>query len=140
MNKQKKLYLGNLDAKRDWGHARDYVKCMWLILQQKEPDDYIIATGKMHTVREFCELAFKEIGIDIIWKGKGINEKGINSKNNQIIIEVDPIYFRPTEVNELCGDPSKAIQKLNWNPFNTSFEDLVHEMVVEDIKFVKNEK
>lgn len=134
---QKKLYLGNLNAKRDWGHAKDYVECMWLILQQEKPDDFVIATGEMHTVREFCELTFKEIGITLKWEGEGINEKGIDSKTGKILIEVDPKYFRPTEVEQLCGDPSKAKKELGWNPTKTSFKKLVKEMVNEDLKFVK---
>ena len=138
--KQKKLYLGNLNAKRDWGHAKDYVECMWLILQNDKPDDFVIATGEMHTVREFCELAFKEVGINIRWEGEGINEKGINKANNDVLIEVDPQYFRPTEVDQLLGNPAKAIEKLGWNPTQTPFEDLVKEMVQEDLKLVRNEK
>lgn len=137
--KQHKLYLGNLNAKRDWGHAKDYVECMWLILQAKKADDYVIATGEMHTVREFCEIAFEEVGINLRWEGEGINEKGINSDTGNVIIEVDSNYFRPTEVEQLCGDPSKAMKELNWNPTKTSFKDLVREMVREDLKFVKNE-
>lgn len=136
---QKKLYLGNLNAKRDWGHAKDYVQCMWLILQNDEPDDFVIATGEMHTVREFCQLAFKEVGIDLRWEGKGIDEKGINNETNEILIEVDPQYFRPTEVDQLLGDPTKATKKLGWNPTQTSFETLVKEMVREDLKLVKKE-
>lgn len=139
LGKQKKVYLGNLNAKRDWGHAKDYVKCMWLILQNDKPDDFVIATGEMHTVREFCELAFKEVGINIRWEGEGIDEKGINSETNEILIEVDPKYFRPTEVDQLLGDPTKAIEKLGWNPTQTSFETLVKEMVQEDLKLVKKE-
>lgn len=139
LGKQKKLYLGNLDAKRDWGHAKDYVECMWLILQNEEPDDFVIATGKMHTVREFCELAFKEVGINLRWDGEGINEKGINTETDEVLIEVDPKYFRPTEVDQLLGDPSKAIETLGWNPTQTSFERLVKEMVQEDLKLVKKE-
>lgn len=134
---QKKLYLGNLNAKRDWGHAKDYVECMWLILQNDEPDDFVIATGEMHTVREFCELAFKEVGIELKWEGEGINEKGIDVGSGRILIEVDPQYFRPTEVDQLLGDPTKAIEKLGWNPTQTPFETLVKEMVQEDLKFVK---
>lgn len=137
--KQKKLYLGNLDARRDWGHAKDYVECMWLILQAEKADDYVIATGEMHTVREFCEIAFKEVGINLEWAGEGINEKGIDSKTGKVLIEVDPNYFRPTEVEELCGDPSKAMNELGWNPTKTSFIDLVKEMVKKDLEFVKNE-
>lgn len=138
--KQKKLYLGNLNAKRDWGHAKDYVECMWLILQNEKPDDFVIATGEMHTVREFCELAFKEVGINIRWEGEGINEKGIDNATNDVLIEVDPQYFRPTEVDQLLGNPRKAIEKLGWNPTQTPFEDLVKEMVQEDLKLVRNEK
>ena len=139
LGKQKKLYLGNLNAKRDWGHAKDYVECMWLILQHDEPDDFVIATGEMHTVREFCELAFKEVGINLRWEGEGIEEKGINIETNEVLIEVDPQYFRPTEVDQLLGDPSKAIEKLGWNPTQTLFEKLVKEMVQEDLKLVENE-
>ena len=136
---QKKLYLGNLNAKRDWGHAKDYVECMWLILQNDEPDDFVIATGEMHTVREFCELAFKEVGIELKWECEGINEKGIDINSGNVLIEVDPQYFRPTEVDQLLGDPTKAIKKLGWNPTQTPFETLVKEMVHEDLKFVKKE-
>ena len=139
LGKQKKLYLGNLNAKRDWGHAKDYVKCMWLILQSDEPDDFVIATGEMHTVREFCELAFKEVGINLRWEGEGIDEKGINIENDEVLIEVDPQYFRPTEVEQLLGNPAKAVEKLGWDPTQTSFEMLVKEMVSEDLKFVSNE-
>ncbi|WP_296866285.1 GDP-mannose 4,6-dehydratase [uncultured Methanobrevibacter sp.] len=134
---QKKLYLGNLNAKRDWGHAKDYVECMWLILQNDEPDDFVIATGEMRTVREFCELAFKEVGIELKWEGEGINEKGIDIDSGRVLIEVDPQYFRPTEVDQLLGNPTKAIEKLGWNPTQTPFETLVKEMVQEDLKFVK---
>ena len=137
--KQKKLYLGNLNAKRDWGHAKDYVECMWLILQNDEPEDFVIATGEMHTVREFCELAFKEVGINLRWEGEGINEKGIDNETNTVLIEVDPKYFRPTEVDQLLGDPTKAMEKLGWNPTQTPFETLVKEMVHEDLKLVEKE-
>ena len=139
LGKQKKLYLGNLNAKRDWGHAKDYVECMWLILQNDEPDDFVIATGEMHTVREFCELAFKEVDINIHWEGEGIDEKGINEETGEVLIEVDPQYFRPTEVDQLLGDPTKAIEKLGWNPTQTPFETLVKEMVREDLELVKKE-
>ena len=139
LGKQNKLYLGNLNAKRDWGHAKDYVECMCLILQNETPDDFVIATGEMHTVREFCELAFKEVGINICWKGEGINEKGIDAETGNTLIEVDPQYFRPTEVEQLLGNPTKAIEKLGWNPTKTSFEALVKEMVREDLKLVSNE-
>ena len=137
--KQKKLYLGNLNAKRDWGHARDYVKCMWLILQNKTADDFVIATGQMHTVREFCELAFKEVGITLKWEGEGLDEKGIDVETGRVLIEVDPVYFRPSEVDQLLGDPTKAKEELGWNPSQTSFEELVHEMIESDLEFVKNE-
>lgn len=140
LGKQKKLYLGNLNAKRDWGHAKDYVQCMWLILQNDKPDDFVIATGEMHTVREFCQLAFKEIGINLHWEGEGIDEKGINGETGDILVEVDPQYFRPTEVDQLLGNPTKAIKKLGWNPTQTSFEELVKEMVQEDLKLVSKEQ
>ena len=140
LGRQKKLYLGNLNAKRDWGHAKDYVECMWLILQNDVPDDFVIATGEMHTVREFCELAFKEVGISIQWEGEGINEVGIDEDSGRILIEVDPQYFRPTEVDQLLGDPTKAISELGWNPTKTPFNKLVKEMVLEDLKLVSNEK
>ncbi|WP_461462188.1 GDP-mannose 4,6-dehydratase [Methanobrevibacter sp.] len=139
LGKQKKLYLGNLDTKRDWGHAKDYVQSMWLILQNDEPTDFVIATGENHTVREFCQLAFKEVGINLHWEGEGINEKGFDSESGELIVEVDPKYFRPTEVDQLLGDPSKAIEKLGWNPTQTSFEKLVKEMVQEDLKLVSME-
>ena len=139
LGKQKKLYLGNLNAKRDWGHAKDYVECMWLILQNEEPDDFVIATGEMHTVREFCQLAFKEVGINLRWEGEGINEKGIDDETGNVLVEVDPKYFRPTEVDQLLGNPSKAVEKLGWNPTQTPFETLVKEMVQEDLKLVKKE-
>ena len=145
---QEKLYLGNLNALRDWGYAKDYVECMWLILQQDTPDDYVIATGQYHTVREFCTLAFKEVGIELRWEGEGVNEKGICVKtlNPQLsalnlegkaLVEVDPKYFRPAEVDQLLGDPSKARKVLGWNPQKTSFEELVRIMVQHDMKKVK---
>ena len=140
LGKQKKLYLGNLNAKRDWGHAKDYIECMWLILQNETPDDFVIATGEMHTVREFCQLAFQEVGINLRWEGEGINEKGINTETNEVLVEVDPQYFRPTEVDQLLGDPSKAMEKLGWNPTQTPFETLVKEMVKSDLELVKKEK
>ena len=139
LGRQKKLYLGNLNAKRDWGHAKDYVECMWLILQNNVPDDFVIATGEMHTVREFCELAFKEVGINLYWQGTGIDEKGIDGETGDVLIEVDPQYFRPTEVDQLLGDPSKAVEKLGWNPTQTPFKTLVKEMVQEDLELVKKE-
>jgi GDPmannose 4,6-dehydratase len=134
---QEKLYLGNLDAKRDWGYAKDYVECMWLMLQHDEPEDFVIATGQMHSVKEFCTLAFAEAGIDLRWKGEGIEEKGIDKATGQVLVEVDPKYFRPAEVEQLLGDPSKAKKLLGWNPQKTSFEDLVKLMVKHDMEFVK---
>ena len=134
---QDKLYLGNLDAKRDWGYAKDYVECMWMMLQQEYPEDFVIATGEMHTVREFCELAFKEAGIDIRWEGQGVNEKGIDTQTNRVLIEVDPKYFRPCEVEQLLGDPTKAKTMLGWNPTKTSFRELIKKMVEHDMLFVK---
>lgn len=134
---QDKLYLGNLDAKRDWGYAKDYVECMWMMLQQEQPEDFVIATGEMHTVREFCELAFKDAGIDIRWEGQGVNEKGIDTQTNRVLIEVDPKYFRPCEVEQLLGDPTKAKTMLGWNPTKTSFRELIKKMVEHDMLFVK---
>ena len=131
---QEKLYLGNLGAKRDWGYAPDYVECMWMILQQAEPDDFVIATGETHTVREFVDLAFHEAGINIEWCGLGLDEKGVDAKTGKILVEVDPEYFRPTEVEMLLGDPTKAKHKLGWNPTRTSFEELVRRMVRHDMK------
>ncbi|WP_292391019.1 GDP-mannose 4,6-dehydratase [Methanosarcina sp. UBA5] len=133
---QEKLYLGNLDAKRDWGFAKDYVEAMWLILQQENPDDYVIATGETHSVREFTELAFKEVGIEILWKGKGSEEVGIDSSTGKIIVEIDPRYYRPTEVDLLIGDPSKANEKLGWKP-KVKLEELVKIMIKADEKAVK---
>ncbi len=129
---QDKLYLGNLSARRDWGYAKDYVECMWLIMQQPEPEDFVIATGEMHTVREFCTLAFQEAGINIHWEGEGVDEKGID-ETGRVLVEVDPKYFRPTEVEQLLGDPTKAKTKLGWNPTKTSFPELVRLMVQHDL-------
>lgn len=134
---QDKLYLGNLGARRDWGYARDYVECMWLILQQPGPDDFVIATGEMHTVREFATLAFREVGIEIEWQGEGVDEKGVDKSTGRVLIEVDPKYFLPAEVEQLLGDPSKAKRVLGWNPRKTTFADLVKLMVAHDRKFVK---
>ena len=131
--RQHKLYLGNLDAKRDWGYAPDYVECMWLILQQPEPDDYVIATGEYHSVREFATLAFRRVGIELRWEGSGIDEKGIDTATGRVIVEVDPRFFRPAEVDELLGNPAKARERLGWNPRKTSFEELVFKMVDHDI-------
>lgn len=132
--RQDKLYLGNLDARRDWGYAKDYVECMWLMLQHSTPEDFVIATGEMHTVREFCTLAFREAGIELRWEGIGVNEKGIDSVTGHTLVEVDPKYFRPAEVEQLLGDPTKAKTLLGWNPHKTSFEDLVKLMVQHDLK------
>jgi GDPmannose 4,6-dehydratase len=130
---QECLYIGNLDAKRDWGHAADYVEMQWLMLQQQEPDDFVIATGKQHSVKEVIETAGKQLGISIRWEGKGVEEKGINEENNKTIVAVDAGYFRPTEVDNLLGDASKAKEKLGWEP-RISFQQLISEMVAEDMK------
>lgn len=131
---QDKLYLGNLNALRDWGYARDYVECMWMILQQPEADDYVIATGEQHSVREFATLAFERAGIRLRWEGEGIDEKGIDSSTGRTLVEVDPRFFRPAEVETLLGNPQKARRKLGWNPRKTSFEELVRIMVDADIR------
>jgi len=131
-----KLYLGNLDAKRDWGYAKDYVECMWLMLQQEKPDDYVVATGETHSVREFVEKACKILEIDLVWKGKGLDEKGIDNNTGKTIIEIDPIYFRPAEVDLLIGDYSKAKKILGWEP-KTKFDEVVKIMVEDDFN---NEK
>lgn len=136
---QDKLYLGNLDSVRDWGHAADYVEAMWLILQQEKPDDFVIATGEAHSVREFVELAFHEVGINIVWQGTGTEEIGINTENGKIVVSVDPRYYRPTEVAYLLGDPAKAKKILGWKPKN-SFQKLVKEMMAEDLKIFEREK
>lgn len=138
--KQEKLYLGNLSSLRDWGYARDYVECMWLILQQPQPDDYVIATGEQHSVREFCLLAFKHAGIDLVFEGEGENEKGIDKKTGKVLVEVSPDFYRPTDVVNLWGDPSKARKELGWNPAKTSFEELVKIMVEADIAKVAVER
>ncbi len=127
------LYLGNLDARRDWGHARDYVEMMWLMLQQEQPEDYVIASGEQHSVREFVETAAAEIGITIQWQGSGVEEKGIDSDSGRTIVAVDPMYFRPTEVETLLGDPTKAREKLGWRP-RTTFRELVREMMRSDMQ------
>lgn len=137
--KQEKLYLGNLNAKRDWGYARDYVECMWLILQQPEPDDFVVATGEYHTVREFASLAFARVGINLRWEGEGLDEKGIDQATGRVLVEVDPRFFRPAEVEELLGNPAKARKQLGWNPRTTSFERLVEIMVDADVKLVQKE-
>lgn len=132
-SKQDKLYLGNLSARRDWGYARDYVECMWLILQHPTPEDFVIATGEMHTVREFCTLAFHYAGIELRWEGEGVDEKGIDEATGRVLVEVDPRFFRPTEVEQLCGDPAKAKKLLGWNPRKTSFDELVQRMTKHDM-------
>lgn len=134
---QDKLYLGNLNALRDWGYAKDYIECMWLMLQQDEPDDYVIATGEAHSVREFTELAFREAGICLRWEGEGIAEKGVDEATGRVLVEVDPKYFRPAEVEQLLGDPSKARTRLGWNPRKTSFGELVRIMVRHDMEYVR---
>ncbi len=135
---QQKLYLGNLNARRDWGHARDYVDGMWRILQQPEPDDFVLATGHMYSVREFVERAFDHIDIKIAWRGDGIDEVGVNDKTGDVLVQIDPRYFRPTEVEQLLGDATKAHEKLGWKP-TTSFKTLVSEMVEDDLKTVLSE-
>ncbi len=134
---QDKLYMGNLGARRDWGYAKDYVECMWLILQQDEPEDYVIASGEMHTVREFCTMAFREAGIELRWEGEGVDEKGIDTATGRVLVEVDPKYFRPAEVEQLLGDPTKARTKLGWNPQKTSLAELVRIMVRHDMEYVR---
>lgn len=138
--KQEKLYLGNLSSLRDWGYARDYVECMWLILQQPVPDDYVIATGEQHSVREFCELAFSRVGINLRWEGEGADEKGIDTKTGKVIVEVSPDFYRPTDVVNLWGDPTKARKMLGWNPQKTSFQQLVNLMVDADMAKVAVER
>ena len=138
--KQEKLYLGNLSSLRDWGYARDYVECMWLILQQPEPDDYVIATGEQHSVREFCLFAFRRAGIELEFVGEGENEKGIDKKTGKVLVEVSPDFYRPTDVVNLLGDPTKAKEKLGWNPKKTSFEELVNLMVDADMAKVAIER
>lgn len=138
--KQQKLTLGNLDSLRDWGYAKDYVECMWLILQHDKPEDFVIATGEMHSVREFVQLAFKHTGIEIEWSGEGLEEKGTNKATGEVIVEIDPKFFRPAEVDQLLGDPTKAKTLLNWNPTKTSFEELVSIMVEADMKKVESEE
>ena len=137
---QDKLYLGNLDALRDWGYARDYVECMWLMLQHDTPEDFVIATGEQHSVREFTERAFREVGINLRWEGEGINERGIDTATGRVLVEVDPKYFRPAEVETLLGDPAKAKKLLGWNPSKTSFEELVRIMVRHDVAYIKSHK
>ena len=137
--KQDKLYLGNLDSLRDWGYAKDYVKCMWLMLQHDTPEDFVIATGIQHSVRTFCTLAFKEVGITLKWEGNGVKEKGVCVATGNVYIEVDPKYYRPAEVETLLGDPTKAKEVLGWNPNETSFEELVKIMVMHDMELANRE-
>jgi len=137
--KQKELFLGNLHSKRDWGHARDYIKAMWLMLQLEKPDDFVIATGETHSVTEFVEKAFAVVNIKVKWQGEGVDEVGINIENEQVIVRVDPRYFRPTEVEFLLGDPTKAKTQLGWK-LETSFDQLVKEMVEKDIEFLEKGK
>ena len=137
---QDKLYLGNLSALRDWGYARDYVECMWLMLQHDTPEDFVIATGEQHSVREFTERAFHEVGIDLRWEGEGVEERGIDIATGRVLVEVDPKYFRPAEVETLLGDPTKAKELLGWNPSKTSFEELVRIMVRHDVAYVQSHK
>lgn len=136
---QDKLYLGNLDSLRDWGYAKDYVECMWLMLQQDNPEDFVIATGEQHTVRDFVERAFRVAGIDIEWSGKGIDEKGHDKKSGKILVEVDKRWFRPTDVDNLWGDPTKARTVLGWNPQKTSYEQLIEIMVKHDLEIARKE-
>ena len=137
---QDKLYLGNLSALRDWGYARDYVECMWLMLQHETPEDFGIATGEQHSVREFTERAFQEVGITLRWEGEGVDEKGIDTATGRVLVEVDAKYFRPAEVETLLGDPTKAKTLLGWNPRKTSFEELVRLMVRHDVAYVQSHK
>lgn len=137
--KQEKLYLGNLSSLRDWGYAKDYVECMWLILQQEQPEDFVIATGVQHSVREFCYYAFKRVGIELEFKGEGMNEKGIDKATGNVLIEISPDFYRPTDVVNLWGDPTKAKAKLGWNPNSTTFEELVNIMVDNDMAKVASE-
>ena len=136
---QKKIYLGNIDAKRDWGHAKDYVEGMWLMLQQETPEDYVLATGETTSVRDFITMAFNEVGIKMKWEGTGVDEKGINAETGDILIEIDPNYFRPTEVDLLIGDASKAFNNLGWKPKH-NLQDLVKDMVQSDMNLFKRDK
>jgi len=138
MGKQKKLFLGNLDSKRDWGHARDYVEAMWKILQQKKPDDYVIATGRQLSIRQFINLVTKKLNLKIIWRGKGLKEKGIEVKTKKDIISIDKNYIRPLDVNTLLGNASKARKKLSWKP-RTNIDQLIEEMISEEINILNAE-
>lgn len=138
-NKQEKLVLGNLSSLRDWGYAKDYVECMWMILQHDVPEDFVIATGEQHSVREFCRLAFQHVGIELEFRGEGMDEKGFNKADGKLLIEVSPEFYRPTDVVNLWGDPTKAKTVLGWNPTKTSFEELVKVMVESDVELVSRE-
>lgn len=137
---QDKLYLGNLDSKRDWGYARDYIECMWLMLQYDVPEDFVIATGEQHTVREFTTLAFRNDGIELEWQGEGLEEKGIDKATGRTLVEVNPQWFRPTDVDNLWGNPAKAKTKLGWNPQKTSCEELCRIMAEHDLQLAKKER
>ena len=134
--KQDRLFLGNLDALRDWGYAKDYVECMWLMLQHDKPEDFVIATGEQHSVREFCTLAFHYAGMELIWQGEGVEEKGLDQATGRVLVEVSPEFFRPTDVVSLLGDPAKARGELGWEPKKTPFEELVRRMTEHDIELV----
>lgn len=136
---QDKLQLGNLDSKRDWGYAKDYVECMWLMLQHDTPEDFVVATGVQHTVREFATLAFAHDGIELYWQGRGLDEKGIDKATGRVLVEVNPAWFRPTDVDNLCGDPTKAKTVLGWNPQKTSYEELCAIMAEHDLQLAKKE-
>ena len=138
LGRQRRLFVGNLDARRDWGHARDYVEGMWRMLQQPEPDDYVLATGETHSVREFVERAFAEVGRAVAWRGRGVEERGVDATTGEVLVEVDPRYFRPTEVDVLLGEPSKARAKLGWT-HRTTFPELVAEMVAADLAALRRE-
>ena len=132
------ITLGNLNAKRDWGHAKDYVRGMWMMLQQEKPDDFVLATGKEYSIRDFCEMAFREIGIGIEWEGEGLDEVGKDKENGTVLISVDPKFFRPTEVDYLLGDPSKALKILGWKP-EITIDEMVKEMVLSDLALMKKD-
>src|SRR5690606_39204477 len=136
---QDRLYLGNLNARRDWGHARDYVQAMWLIMQQDEPDDYVIATGRTHTVREFCEKSFRCVDIELVWKGEGKDEKGYDANTGTVVVDIDPRYYRPTEVDLLHGDAAKARAKLGWEP-SCTLDEMIAEMVSSDLEQARDEQ
>ena len=136
---QETLRMGNIDARRDWGHAEDYVEGMFLMLQQDAPDDYVLATGEQHSAREFLEIVFSRLDYQLVWKGKGLDEKGVDRRTGKTLVEIDPVFFRPTEVNYLCGDATKAREKLGWKPKHT-FEDLIDDMLRRDVELAEREK